>query len=57
VIGAALTARMTRGPTLFGLPVLCTLFIAAAVVLGLGLVISALRRDGKVERAANRPPE
>jgi ubiquinone biosynthesis protein len=26
-------------------------------VLGLSLVISALRRDGKVERAANRPPD
>jgi hypothetical protein len=57
VIGAALTARMTHGPMLFGLPVLCTLFVTAAVVLGLGLVVSALRRDGKVERAANRPPD
>ncbi|MEI7035207.1 ABC1 kinase family protein [Fulvimonas yonginensis] len=57
VIGAALTARMQDGPRLFGLPVLSTLFIIAAGVLGLGLIVSALRRDGKVERAANRPPD
>ena len=57
VIGAALTARINHGPLLLGLPVLSTLFIGAAVVLGLGLVFSALRRDGKVERAANRPPD
>jgi hypothetical protein len=57
VIGAALTARMQRGPQLFGLPILSTLFIIAAVVLGLSLILSALRRDGKVDRAANRPPD
>ncbi|MGN6281185.1 ABC1 kinase family protein [Frateuria sp.] len=57
VIGGALTSRMHSGPMLFGLPILAVLFIAVAAVLGLSLVISALRRDGKVERAANRPPD
>jgi hypothetical protein len=57
VIGGALTSRMQNGPMLFGLPILAVLFIAVATVLGLGLIVSALRRDGKVERAANRPPD
>ena len=57
VIGAALTARLPNGPTLFGLPVLAMIFIAVAAVLGLSLVISALRRDRKVERAADRRPD
>ena len=57
VIGAALTARVQGGPSLFGLPLLSALFAIAAGVLGFGLVLSALRRDGKVERAANRPPD
>jgi hypothetical protein len=48
---------MQNGPMLFGLPILAVLFIAVATVLGLGLIVSALRRDGKVERAANRPPD
>jgi ubiquinone biosynthesis protein len=57
VIGAALTAHLRSGPRLFGLPLLSTLFIVVAAVLGLGLILSALRRDGKVDRAANRPPD
>jgi ubiquinone biosynthesis protein len=57
VIGAALTARMRDGPNVFGLPVLAVIFIAVAAALGLGLVVSALRRDRKVERAADRPPD
>ena len=56
VIGAALTSRM-RGPQLLGLPILSMLFILVASVLGLSLILSALRRDGKVDRAANRPPD
>jgi hypothetical protein len=57
VIGAALTARMQGGATLFGLPVLSSLFIIVAGVLGAGLVLSALRRDRKVDRAADRTPD
>lgn len=56
VIAGALTSRM-RGPQLLGLPILSMLFILVAAVLGLSLIFSALRRDGKVDRAANRPPD
>ncbi len=54
VIGAALTARIQGGAMLFGLPILSALFIIVAGVLGAGLIVSALRRDRKVERAADR---
>lgn len=57
VVAGALTARLRAGPMLLGLPLVSTLFIVVAAVLGLGLILSALRRDGKVERAANRPPD
>lgn len=57
VVGGALTARLRSGPALLGLPLVSMLFILVAAVLGLGLILSALRRDGKVERAANRPPD
>jgi predicted unusual protein kinase regulating ubiquinone biosynthesis (AarF/ABC1/UbiB family) len=56
VIGASLTARMHGDPLLFGLPLLPTIFIIIAGLLGLSLVLSALRRDRKVERAADRTP-
>jgi predicted unusual protein kinase regulating ubiquinone biosynthesis (AarF/ABC1/UbiB family) len=56
VIGASLTSRMHGDPLLFGLPLLPTIFIVIAGVLGLSLVLSALRRDRKVERAADRSP-
>ncbi|MGN6707247.1 MAG: ABC1 kinase family protein [Rhodanobacter sp.] len=57
VIGAALTARIQGGASLFGLPVLSALFIIVAGVLGAGLILSALRRDRKVDRAADRTPD
>jgi predicted unusual protein kinase regulating ubiquinone biosynthesis (AarF/ABC1/UbiB family) len=57
VIGAALTARMPGGIRLFGLPLLSALFILVAAVLGAGLILSALRRDRKVDRAADRMPD
>ena len=57
VIGAALTARMPGGMRLFGLPLLSALFILVAAVLGAGLILSALRRDRKVDRAADRMPD
>ena len=57
VIGAALTARIQGGATLFGLPILSALFIIVAGVLGAGLILSALRRDRKVDRAADRTPD
>jgi hypothetical protein len=57
VIGAALTARMQGGGRLFGLPYLSVLFLAVATVLGLSLLLSALRRDRVVERAADREPD
>ncbi|HET7359228.1 MAG TPA: AarF/ABC1/UbiB kinase family protein, partial [Rhodanobacteraceae bacterium] len=55
VIGAALTARMPGGARWLGLPALSVVFIAVAVLLGLSLVFSALRRDRKIDRAADRP--
>jgi predicted unusual protein kinase regulating ubiquinone biosynthesis (AarF/ABC1/UbiB family) len=57
VIGAALTARLPGGIRLFGLPLLSALFILVAAVLGAGLILSALRRDRKVDRAADRMPD
>jgi len=57
VIGAALTARIGGGASLFGLPILSALFIIVAGVLGAGLILSAIRRDRKVDRAANRAPD
>jgi heme A synthase len=57
VIGAALTARIQGGASLFGLPILSSLFIIVAGVLGAGLILSALRRDRKVDRAADRTPD
>jgi len=57
VIGAALTARLPGGARLFGLPLLSALFILVAAVLGAGLILSALRRDRKVDRAADRMPD
>ncbi len=57
VIGGALTARMQQGPSLFGLPLLAVSFIAVAAALGLNLLVSSLRRDRKVERAADRTPD
>jgi hypothetical protein len=33
------------------------LFILVAAVLGAGLILSALRRDRKVDRAADRMPD
>jgi len=57
VIGAALTARLPGGVRLFGLPLLSALFILVAAVLGAGLILSALRRDRKVDRAADRMPD
>jgi predicted unusual protein kinase regulating ubiquinone biosynthesis (AarF/ABC1/UbiB family) len=57
VIGAALTARLPGGTRLFGLPLLSALFILVAAVLGAGLILSALRRDRKVDRAADRMPD
>lgn len=57
VIGAALTARLPGGVRLFGLPLLSAAFILVAAVLGAGLILSALRRDRKVDRAADRLPD
>jgi predicted unusual protein kinase regulating ubiquinone biosynthesis (AarF/ABC1/UbiB family) len=57
VIGAALTARLPGGIRLFGLPLLSAVFILVAAVLGAGLILSALRRDRKVDRAADRMPD
>jgi predicted unusual protein kinase regulating ubiquinone biosynthesis (AarF/ABC1/UbiB family) len=57
VIGAALTARIQGGASLFGLPILSALFIIVAAILGAGLILSALRRDRKVDRAADRTPD
>jgi hypothetical protein len=37
--------------------VLSALFLAVAAILGASLILSALRRDRKVERAADRPPD
>ena len=56
VIGASLTSRMQGRSIVFGLPLLPAIFIVIAGVLGLSLVLSALRRDRKVERAADRSP-
>ena len=57
VIGAALSARLTGGTTWLGLPVLSAIFLTVAAILGAGLILSALRRDSKIDRAANRAPD
>jgi ubiquinone biosynthesis protein len=57
VIGAALTTRIQGGGRLFGLPYLSVLFLAVATVLGISLLVSALRRDRVVQRAADRNPD
>jgi len=50
VVGAALTARIQLGGHLFGLPYLSVLFLGVAALLGISLLLSALRRDRMVER-------
>lgn len=54
VVGAALTARLKDGGQWFGLPYLSVIFLGVAAILGSSLLTSALRRDRKVERAADR---
>lgn len=54
VVGAALTARIDGGGRMFGLPYLSVLFLGVAAVLGLSLLVNALRRDRVIERAADR---
>lgn len=54
VVGAALTARIDGGGRVFGLPYLSVLFLGIAALLGLSLLVNALRRDRVVERAADR---
>ncbi|WEN15532.1 AarF/UbiB family protein [Rhodanobacter sp. AS-Z3] len=54
VVGAALVKGSDDGGRWLGLPYLSVIFLAVAAVLGVNLMISALRRDRKVERAADR---
>lgn len=54
VVGAALVRGSGDGGRMFGLPWLAIVFLSVAAVLGLSLLTSALRRDRKVERAADR---
>lgn len=54
VVGAALTARIKDGGQWFGLPYLSVIFLAVAAVLRINLLLSALRRDRKVNQAADR---
>ncbi|MEO6925260.1 MAG: AarF/UbiB family protein [Rhodanobacter sp.] len=54
VVAAALTARIDGGGRVFGLPYLSVLFLGIAALLGLSLLVNALRRDRVVERAADR---
>lgn len=56
LIGAALMARVTEGPKLFGYPWLATVFLIVAARLGLVMIINSLRRDGMVSKAAERRP-
>lgn len=57
VVGAALTARIQDGGHVFGLPYLSVIFLAVAALLGINLMVSALRRDRKVQQAADREPD
>lgn len=54
VIAAALTARINDADRWLGLPYLSLLFLGIAGLLGVSLLLSALRRDKAVERAADR---
>ncbi len=54
VVGAALVKGTADSGRWFGLPYLAVIFLAVAVVLGGSLLLNALRRDSKVERAADR---
>ncbi len=54
VVGAALTVRSGGGGQWFGLPYLSVVFLGVAALLGISLLLSALRRDRVVQRAADR---
>ena len=54
IVASAMLMRSEGGPRLLGYPALALLLFVVAVVLGLGIVISALLRDRKARPAERR---